>query len=79
LFLGSGVVTVLVMTYLPDIFESSRAIVCDRLGLPLLSEELFDLLSVCPSLFNVSRSELVTAKVRLSTSDGEINERTHSQ
>ena len=68
--LVSGVVvTVLVMTYLSDIFESSRAIVCDRLGLPLLSEELFNLLNVCPSLFNVSRSELVAAKVRLSTSD----------
>lgn len=64
-------VTVVVMTYMFDMFESSRAIVCDRLGLPLLSEELYDLLNVCPALFNVSSSALVAAKVRLSTRDGE--------
>ena len=74
MFVSGGVVTVVVMTYLSDIFESSRAIVCSRLGLPLLSEELFNLLNVCPSLFNVSSSELVAAKVRLSTSDNGENQ-----
>ena len=67
-------VTVVLMTYIFDMFESSRAIVCNRLGLPLLSEELFDLLNVCPSLFNVSASALVAAKVRLSTSDNRENQ-----
>ena len=71
MFVSGRVVTVVVMTYLFDMFESSRAIVCNRLGLPLLSEELFNLLNVYPSLFNVSSSQLVAAKVRLSTSDGE--------
>ena len=58
-------VTVVVMTHISDMFNSSRAIICNRLGLPLLSEELFDLLNVCPSLFNVSSSELVDAKLRV--------------
>ena len=67
-------VTVVLMTYISDMFESSRGIVCNRLGLPLLSEELYDLLNVCPSLFNVSSSELVAAKVRVSTSDNGENQ-----
>ena len=67
-------VTVVLMTYISDMFESSRGIVCDRLGLPLLSEELYDLLNVCPSLFGVASSALVAAKVRVSTSDGENHE-----
>jgi hypothetical protein len=74
LFLDGVVVTVVLMTYISDMFESSRAIVCNRLGLPFLSEELYDLLNVCPSLFNVSGSALVAAKVRLSTSDNGENQ-----
>lgn len=67
MFLGSGVVTVLVMTNHKATFDIYGELLEDP---RLLIEQLESFTELLGRL---------NGKVRLSTSDGEINERTHSQ